>query len=513
MTTCIHCNSTNVGSRGKTKQNVSRFKCNDCLKWFQTDYKKEDEIIHVKEIETLDGFIDKTKKVFVVTSAQSNTSINEQFFAALNHYVKFRDAQLIVIPVLYNNPNAFNQPEDEVFDKRLTNSLSSQNIRLSKKLKIVGSLRINACAESPLSGLDSITKGDSIIVGHNQLELKTLAVQQDDLPVIMTTTGTISEKNYSESKLGMKASHNHSFSACVVELDGDIFHLRHLNFDGKGFYDFEYYYDENGFTLYDGDVTLITGDEHVTFADPLVTAATYTSPKSIVNVLKPKTIVRHDIIDTFSVSSHHQKDVFTQYAKSISDANDLKAELDEVVNYICDTGKNSKNVIVSSNHHDHIVRWLNEADPKLDPKNALIYHQLMYKMLSNTTFKDMKVYYPNPLELYSKDSFKEMNIDIIFLSRTESFKIHGIELASHGDKGSNGSRGSRKQFSRLPSKTIIGHSHSAGILQGCYQVGTSSILKMNYNLGPSSWSQTHCLIYPNGKRQLISIIDGKFRLD
>lgn len=509
---CIHCNSTNLQSRGLTNNGKKRYHCRSCKKWFQlsdsTSPKQKKD--HFEDM----SIIDKTKKIFVISSAQSRTSINDKFFASLKHYVKFRDAQLIIIPLLYNNPNAFNAPEEEVFDKRLKDYLTSQNIQLGKKLKLLGSLKINACAESPLSGLDSITKGHSVIVGHNQLALKTVAVQQDDLPVVLTTTGTISNKNYSESKLGYKASFNHAFSACVVELDGDNFHIRHLNFDGEGFYDFEYYYDKDGFTLHEGIDALITGDEHAMFVDPQVKSVTYISPRSIANVLNPKVIVRHDIIDCWAVSHHHKHNTLTQYAKYISNTNKIEDELMKTINYIIETTPSgSNNMIVSSNHNDHLTRWLNEADIKNEPWNALIYHRLMYEVLLQTKMSTSGASHPNPFELYSLPIFEKKHIDVKFLNRTTSYKIHGIELAIHGDKGQNGARGSRRQFSNLPAKSIIGHSHSPGIEKGCYQVGTSSYLQMDYNLGPSSWVHAHCLVYPNGKRQLIMIIKGKFRLE
>jgi len=59
---------------------------------------------------------------------------------------------------------------------------------------------------------------------------------------------------------------------------------------------------------------------------------------------------------------------------------------------------------------------------------------------------------------------------------------------------------------------VIGHTHSPGISEGCYQTGTSSLLKLGYTSGPSSWLNTHCSVYSNGKRSLISIIDGKWKL-
>jgi hypothetical protein len=81
----------------------------------------------------------------------------------------------------------------------------------------------------------------------------------------------------------------------------------------------------------------------------------------------------------------------------------------------------------------------------------------------------------------------------------------------HGDKGASGQRGSIAGFSNLVDKVVVGHSHTPGIIGGAYQVGTSSRLKLDYTSGPSSWMNTHCLVYTSGKRQLINVINGKWK--
>ena len=73
----------------------------------------------------------------------------------------------------------------------------------------------------------------------------------------------------------------------------------------------------------------------------------------------------------------------------------------------------------------------------------------------------------------------------------------------HGDRGPNGARGSAKNLRRIGIKSVIGHSHSPQISEGCYQVGTSSRLKLEYNEGPSGWLNTHCVIHADGKRQFV----------
>jgi hypothetical protein len=101
----------------------------------------------------------------------------------------------------------------------------------------------------------------------------------------------------------------------------------------------------------------------------------------------------------------------------------------------------------------------------------------------------------------------------IFLNRGDSYLIKDIEHGYHSDKGTYGSRGSREQYSKLGVKTNIGHGHGTGISAGCYQSGTMSFLSLPYNRGaPSTWMNTHIMLYANGKRSLVNIIGGEFHL-
>jgi hypothetical protein len=96
------------------------------------------------------------------------------------------------------------------------------------------------------------------------------------------------------------------------------------------------------------------------------------------------------------------------------------------------------------------------------------------------------------------------------LGRNDSYVVNGWELAQHGDIGSNGSRGSLLQFRKLNTKIVVGHYHSPGRKDGALSVGTSTKLRVNYNLGPSSWLQSHVIIHKDGKAQHINFINGQF---
>jgi len=374
-------------------------------------------------------------------------------------------------------------------------------------VKILGSLKISSTIENPLAGLDPISKGSSLIVGHPQIQLRTLPRIRETYPAIVTTTGSVSTKDYTPSKAGTKADFNHSLSAVVIEFDDGFVHIRHLNYDVTTgtVCDLDKVYTARGSTKIAIEA-LVTGDEHVLHRDEEVMNATYRNPNSLVHLLKPKNIVRHDVFDSYSISHHHEKNVFLKFKKFTEGTCRVEDELEDTIQFINETTPSYATTwIVQSNHNEHLTRWLTECDPKFEPWNAKVYHKLMYEMLVAVEEGQMK----DAFQLYSRE---KLNSNIKFADRDSDLYIKEILLSSHGDAGTNGSRGSRKQFSMVPTKSIIGHSHSPGIEKGCYQVGTSSKLKMEYNIGASSWHHTHCIIHSNGKRQLIFITHGKFRI-
>lgn len=494
---CNNCGSTeiqNAGAliRGKSLVKYNRYLCKECG--------HTGEYADGTENEGIDESAKQTK--FIVTSALNNRGIDTKFLNCLERYADVIKAKLIVIPVRYIMNM---EGEDIWYPEEIKKYIQSNNLEIEgAKCKILGGLRISATAENPLSGIDPMSKGKSLIIGHPQVQMKTLPVLEGDAPILWTT-GTVSENIYSDTKLGYKAAFNHSMSAILVDFADGNLHIRNLNFDGTGFNDLEYRVTEKMIRKESVEV-LVTGDEHAIFADHDVMNCTYLSEDSIVNSLKPKFIVRHDVLDSNSISHHDRNNFIAQYKKHINGSSSLSEELQKTLEYILKTTPEfSKNIIVSSNHNDHLTRWLNECDPKKDPENAILYHEIMYLVLNEIEKGREHI---DPFQIWLE---KNCDMDMIFTER-ESIKFFDIEVGLHGDRGSNGAKGTRASFSKLPEKCIIGHSHSPGWEKGCVQVGTSSKLDMSYTKGsPSSWRHCHCVIHKNGKRQVIFITNGKWR--
>jgi hypothetical protein len=466
-------------------------------------------------------------KRYVITAAQNATPVNDGFLAAILNFCDVNDAELLVIPLRYRNATSIwtnaNQ-EQEWWHPDVQPYVQGYSRKLGKHLEYMGHIPITPTMVEPLSGLFDITGLDSGIFGHTAIQLLSVATPSRALPKILSTTGTLTEENFTDSKAGHKGAFHHSFAAMVVEIDADgHHHLRHIhwNADDSGFYDLDSFYTA---TTVDSGIRalgLVTGDTHAEFIDDDVAAATYIGEDSICGRMNPRTLVWHDVEDFYRRNHHHKGNDVVAYAKHHFGKNNVEEGLQVTADLIDKYSHDDQmNVIVKSNHDEAFDRWLREANPKEDMENCKFYYYMKYHQMESIKpkpeSKSSACWYDkmDPFKWWCSNPDEQRGLsaidNTIFLDRDESYEIADIEVGFHGDIGSNGSRGSVKGYSKIGPKVVIGHSHSPGIKGGAYQVGLSSKLDLEYKSGPSSWLHTHCLIYPDGSRTLLHIIDGKY---
>ena len=453
-------------------------------------------------------------EVFIVTSATNNCDLHQGFMKAIDRYRKKNKACLLIIPQRYKNPT--NRVDGQIIDEdawwptEIHGRLTDDLVKLHDYLWLMAHVRIQTTAVNPLTGLEAFSEGASAIYGHPQVAMKTVPTPQNKLPKLMYTTGSCSMARYSETKAGIKGEFHHTIGALIVEKSGDKFFIRNVAADESGgFYDLNHYYGPEKIEKCRNTLALITGDEHVMFNDKANREATYTSKNSIVNTLRPEKIVRHDVFDGYSISHHNRKDPIIQYSKHKNGHHLVQSELELTVRHIEETTpKFSENIIVASNHHEHLLRWLKESHPASEPWNADVWLEIWGLLKETLEFKERGVVYRDPFALWMES---RVSVKTRFLDRDAEDSIGGVMIGFHGDQGANGARGSIHQYSKIGAKTVIGHSHSPGIRHSTFQVGTSSSLRLEYTNGPSSWAHCHCVIYPNGKRQLIFVINGEWR--
>lgn len=456
------------------------------------------------------------RRRFVVTSAQNATAVHAGFLAALERYCKENRACLIVIPYRYHNPTSIQSQRDKNDDwwtPPVVKYLLDKRLDLNRNITILADIKTQPTAVNPLSGFETISGSRSAVLGHSKIELATVATPHEKLPKLLMTTGACTRKNYTPTKAGKKGEFHHSLGATVIEIDGDVFFSRQINATHDGsFIDLDRLYSPTSSRRAPPAAALVMGDTHVQFTDPAVTRATF-GPGGMVSALKPKHLVWHDVLDFYSRSHHHRRKTFTNLAKHLAGMDDVAAELRLTFAYMDrHTPAGVQNIVIASNHHEHFRRWVEEdCDPRSDPQNLMIWAETFVAMAKATRMEASGATTFDPFAWWGKRLLR-CSDRTRFLSRDQSCRIASIECGYHGDQGPNGTRGSLAAFNKIGAKTITGHVHAPGIKEGAYSVGTSSLLRLEYNHGPSSWLQTHCVIYANGKRSLLTVVNGRWRL-
>ncbi len=493
---CPKCGSSDVVFKGtdhRRSASVRKMRCKGCGKFTNTPMYGMDD--------AKTGQIQE-KPRYVVTSAVNSTAAHRPFLNSLIRYCEEHDAQLLVIPLRYHNPTNKNQDKTPVYAPELVPYLYSNRESPIPGLKIMGDIKTQPTATRPLSGLDSLTGSDCGIFGHTKVAMESIPTRGNEIPKLLYTTGAVTKPQYSDTKAGAKGDFHHSLGAVVVERDGSLFHLRHLlpNNDGS-FYDLDRIYTPKGSKKGKPVAAMVAGDLHAERHDPdnLVALG------QISETLKPSRIVLHDVLD-FGTASHHNG-FFESFRRHHAGRNDVRSEVEQTLAMVDSfAGITKEVVIVDSNHNGHFLKWLESDKNANDLQNAEIFAETRAGILPEIKAKG----WCDPLEWWGRKLQKHYR-KTRYMAPNESYTVHGIELAYHGDIGPNGSRGSALALSRIGAKSVIGHSHSPRIVDGCYQTGTSSLLDMGYNVGPSSWLHSHVVIYPNGKRTHIHVIDGRWR--
>jgi hypothetical protein len=455
----------------------------------------------------------KGAKRFIHVAAQNATPVHKDWWATLQTMAKALEAEILVIPLRYKNPTSHwsgSQQNAEHWDAPVRPYLWNVNRALNKNIMVLGDLKIQPTASDPLTGADALSHASSGIIGHTKLQMRCIPTPSHRMAKILTTTGACTVPNYTDSRAGRLGEFHHSLSAILVELDGSRFFLRQLHYDakGNGCTDLGVRYTPTGVSKAAPPLALVMGDTHVDFIDPAVERATF-GPGGIVPTLKPRHLIWHDLLDSYSCNPHHKGNPFNAIAKRAVGLDAVRAEVNRAIEFVRKRTGTAVSVIVGSNHNDFLRRWIAANDWRTDPTNAEFYLETALAMVRGTRITPKGTEYPDPFTHWAERA----NVPgLRVLKEDESMILADVELGMHGHAGPNGARGSIKNVRRIGVKSIIGHGHSPGIDEGAYQVGTSTRLRLEYTHGPSSWLNAHCLLHEDGKRQIIVIVDGKWRL-
>lgn len=459
---------------------------------------------NVKVIEEAESFkkarakkFDRRKKTFLISWAQNETPVHENFFNNLVAYSESLKAGLHIIAGRYRNPTSvFTDQTKDTWVKEVLPYLDANRHNLHEHLQILSDIKISPTASTPLSGLNVITGLESCIIGHPRMHLKSLPVLNNYPNKLLMSTGACTVENYTDSKSGAKGKFHHNLGCIIVELDGEHFHIRQITADDNGnFYDL-FKRVKNGKVKDNkkGCEIAVLGDLHISQMDKEAEEDSF----RLLDIMKPKHTIIHDIFNGQSISHHTKNYPFELLELEERGLDNVEKEIKEMFDWV-EKRKGYNLVIPAANHNDWLDQWLDKTDWRKE-RNKKAYLKYANVKAEGKAKKGLVAYLLD----------KEFGNEVTTLDYNGSYRVLDWELALHYDKGANGSRGSATQFKNLNTKSIGGHGHSAFRYDGSFAVGTLTQKDMGYNKGLSSWSVSNVLVYPDGKAQHIHRVNNKF---
>ncbi len=475
------------------------------------DYFKEiiDDLHTPKRFKALKDEVAKHRR-FVITTAVTGCEPHEGFLAAIKSYCKIHDAALLIIPA--TDPASHRKAG---LHPSLANELIlTEDIRLNRNL-FVSAIRCQAKQVTPLTGLARIGKREgSFIYGSPKQFLKLVPNSNKQLPIALMTTGALTVPSYEPDpetshayaslRTAYIADHDHALAAVVVEIESEHrFHYRQLEADQRGsFADLGQMYMPDGRVVEYRPEALDLGDLHVGETDPIAFGCFVANADSLAVISKARTIILHDAFDGKSVNHHEAKNLTLRAQRAAKNQLSLEAEiaaLAERINYL--TERFEMVGIAKSNHDEFLDRYLAELGFIRDPQNMIIGLELAGVAARGQ----------DPLKFAVERLLKNPE-KVKWFKADDDYKVGGNQLAAHGHRGPNGSRGNLAAMESAYGVCTTAHAHNAAILRRAKQIGCCCYLQQDYNLGPSNWIHCSALVYPNGSSQLINVIDGRWRL-
>lgn len=448
---------------------------------------------------------------YLITSAQAEAKPNKKLLNSMGTYATEMSAQLIVLPMIGNSAQqdwTELHPDFEDYDVEYGTRKLGSNVQIEQ-------FHVRPYQVDPVTGLSRFAQRETTqIFASPKQRMKAIPHSVRRHPKFLVTTGAITNPNYATSadvsaerrRLGNIALRDHVFGGLVVEVeDSNTFYMRHVTSNGRGsFVDLGTKYHGEEVTPDQRCEALVLGDYHCGRTDPEVLETTY----DMIRRMKPRRLVLHDYFDGHSVSHHVDKEPITQGILQRDDLGhgSLEQELRQCYDELLVLSEMTDEVVVvMSNHHEFLWRWLNEGRFMRDTNNA----RFGFKLASHMAEKDEN----DPVEFGIKMMGK-LPSNIRFLKRTDDYKVRGYQLGAHGDKGPGFGYGSLPGKENDYGKSISGHVHTNERLRDTHTVGTMLPMDMYYMRGhPHRWTNGHAAIYENGAVQHLMIIRGKYTLD
>ncbi len=352
------------------------------------------------------------------------------------------------------------------------------------------------------------------LVGHPAIQMETLARMRAGGLRMQMTTGAVTMPRRSG-----RGPRRREVGAVIAEVASDGHaHCRHLlaDCDGPGdFSDLDVRVSKGMITFGNRVEALVFGDVHHAHLDAEVASKTWgvsgkgnDPSECLVDRLRPRTMVFHDVCD-FSARSHHDaRDPHRRFALASAGMDCVRTEIEAVAAFLRDSRREwCQSVVVRSNHDQGLVRWLREGDFRTDPINAEFFLECSLALLRRLAAgHDSDGYLEEVLRSCSDDGLAGVR----FLASGEGLELAGIECGIHGHISADGKRGSMPFFEGLGMRAVLGHTHRPTTRGDLCTVGVCQP-DLVYARGPlTAWATGHVIVHEDGTRQHLIFDGGRF---
>ena len=443
---------------------------------------------------------------FLVTSVVAGAELHRGFWRNLQAYADRLDADLVVHRIgavgLVGGADA-----------RLRSLVRTDPVEICGVVDVASDVRVSSQSTRPLDGAAVTRSAAWTLVPHPAVQLETVPrLRSDDVRIRMTTgAATIAGGG---GRQGLRAD----LGAVVVEVRDGVAHCRHVlaAADGPGsFHDLDVHVADGVVATGRRVAAIVFGDVHHAHVDPAVAAASWglsddggRAPGSLVDRLRPRTMVFHDVCD-FSARSHHDaRDPHRRFALFVQGRDDVRAELRATASFLASTRRaGCESVVVQSNHDAALVRWLREADFRQDPVNARFFLECslaLHARLADGLGPD------GLFEQTLRGLADDRLAGVRFLSTGEGLEVAGVECGIHGHAAADGKRGGIQFFEAMGIRAVLGHSHRPTTRGGICSAGVCQ-LALDYARGSvTAWAVGHVIVHDDGARQHVIYGGGRF---
>lgn len=437
---------------------------------------------------------------YIVSTVQYNALVNKTL---LLNVLKFADAHNVSKIYLFVMAGK-NIHEDVIHpllfeDDRIefiTPDKSGTKLNSNLKLYDTGIL---ASQINPLTGMNfKLHRDFSYILPSPKIRYLSIP-NTSKYPRFLATTGALTHGNYKlHTAQGRKAELMHEYGFAFIEVvNGRLFNYHPVMALKNGTFNYNREAYKATKVIDEQPEALILGDWHV--GDTCI--KTRKATLKMIKALKPKRVFFHDFFNGHSINRHETNNHLSKARLWQNKMCVLEQEIKECLNElvsITDMFPDVEFFVVESNHDLFLSRYIGEENFLEDGQNSVFACKLFVGVSDSTN--------QVPMLERAMGLVGEIPKNVRFLNEDEEYRVKGVGLDYHGHRGMNGARGSGASFDRHNLKLITGHTHSPAIYANGMTVGTSTLLRLPYTKGASSWLNAHGLLYKSGKYTLLTLI-------